>query len=391
MSRPDVALVAPYPRLGNRHEGASGVASYTANLAHALTDAGAAVTVLAPAEAGEPEDGNDGGVHVRRAYGRGVRAVWDAAAAACDAGAPVVHLQHELFLYGGPASVPALPPALARLRRGPARTVVTMHQVVDPAGVDEAFVKQHRVKAPAAVARAGLSAVQETLRRLADAVVVHEPSFAEVVADAHVIPHGLETVEGRPRTEARARLGLEQDAFVALAFGFLAPYKGLEPALEAARRLGDEVQLVVAGGAHPRLAESGDRYADELQAAYGGDARFTGYVPDEQVHDWFAAADVALLLYPKPFSSSGALALALAHGTPVLMSEALAASIDVPDDCALHCTVPTEPEAVAARLGSLRRDRDLLERLAGCARRLGRDRGWPQVAQRHLEIYGGAS
>ena len=35
---PDVALVSPYPTRGERHGGASGVASYTANLAHALSD-----------------------------------------------------------------------------------------------------------------------------------------------------------------------------------------------------------------------------------------------------------------------------------------------------------------------------------------------------------------
>lgn len=391
MSRPDVALIAPYPRVGSRHEGASGVASYSANLAHALSGAGAAVTVLAPEEAGEPEQSVDGPVQVQRAYGRGATAVWDATAAAARTGAPVVHLQHELFLYGGPTSVPGLLPALARLRRRAARTVVTMHQVVDPAAVDSAFVRQHRVSVPAPVARAGLGTVQTTLRRLADDVLVHEPSFADVIPGAHVVPHGLEQVQPRPRAQARTRLGLDRDAFVALAFGFIAPYKGLEPALEAARHLGDDVELVVAGGPHPRLAADGDDYADALRRRHEAHARFTGFVPDEHVHDWFDAADVALLLYPQPFSSSGALALALAHGTPVLLSPALFASILAPPHCAEHCSVPAEADAVAARLAVLRRDRSALDTLRDCARQIGRDRSWPHVARRHLEIYGAAA
>ena len=47
MSAPDVALISPFPAVGERHGGWTGVASYTANLASALDDAGARVTVLA--------------------------------------------------------------------------------------------------------------------------------------------------------------------------------------------------------------------------------------------------------------------------------------------------------------------------------------------------------
>jgi acyl-CoA synthetase (AMP-forming)/AMP-acid ligase II len=47
VTRPDVALISPFPALGERHGGWTGVASYSANLAGALTDAGARVTVLA--------------------------------------------------------------------------------------------------------------------------------------------------------------------------------------------------------------------------------------------------------------------------------------------------------------------------------------------------------
>ena len=46
--RPDVALIAPYPPAGERHGGHSGVASYTANLAHGLAAAGLDVEVVAP-------------------------------------------------------------------------------------------------------------------------------------------------------------------------------------------------------------------------------------------------------------------------------------------------------------------------------------------------------
>lgn len=140
-SRPDVVFVAPYPRVGVRHGGMSGVASYTVNLAHALNDAGARVAIVAPTEDGEPAESDDDGITVRRLFPRGPRALPIALGAARAAGAPVVHLQHELFLYGGPSALPGLIASLRRPRPCRSRTVVTMHQVVDPAAVDASFTR----------------------------------------------------------------------------------------------------------------------------------------------------------------------------------------------------------------------------------------------------------
>ncbi|MBB4661936.1 glycosyltransferase [Conexibacter arvalis] len=377
---PDVALISPYPSPRERHGGRSGVAAYGAALAQALSRRGAEVTVIAPQETDAPERARDGAVTVVRPYRRGPGALLRAARAARATGAPVTHVQHELFLYGGPSSVPALPAALHAL----GDPVVTMHHVVDPASVDDDFVRLHRVRAPRLVARGGLAAVQRAIRRRAGAVIVHEPAFAEIVPDAAVVPHGMppqRPATGTERAAARAELSLD-DRLVVLCFGFLAPYKGLELALEAAALAGPEVQLVVAGGEHPRLAEAGDGYARELRAR-GPHARFTGRVPEAQVASWFAAADVAMFPYPRPFASSGPLALALGHGTPVLLSQALARCTAAP----LALTAPPTAPELAERLRALAADRDGLEPLRARAADFAAGRAWPAVADRHLELY----
>jgi glycosyltransferase involved in cell wall biosynthesis len=389
--RPDVALVAPYPKIGVRHGGMSGVASYTANLAHTLAGAGARVVVIAPAEPGEPLECHDGPVHVRRPFQRGVRAVPAGLSAARRTGAAVVHLQHELFLYGGPAALPGLLPALtpavvdrwARAVGRPRRnlTVVTMHQVVDPATVDRGYARMHRIGVPASVARVGIEAVQDVIRRLADVVVVHEPSFAKVVPGAVTIPHGVEVVERSDRRAARA--GLDVDGrFVALCFGFLAPYKGLELACSAAEIAGPRVQLVVAGGPHPRV-EQRSGYAEALRSRYGGTVRFTGYVDEPDVARWFAAADIAVLPYPAPHASSGALALAIAHRTPVLASAALARTCGLPDAMAFG----SDAQALAVRLGELADDPAARASLVAAVDQLAAGRTWPTVARQHLSVY----
>ena len=383
MPAPDVTLISPYPAGGERHGGFSGVAGYTARLARALADRGADVTVIAPTEDGAQSRERHGTVTVERRFVAGAAALPRAAYAARATGAPVVHLQHETFLYGGPASVPGLPGALRLLRRSGFPTVVTMHHVVEPESVDRAFTRLHRVRAPARVARAGLARVQAAIRRNAGAIVVHEPGLALAVPEATVIPHGIDLVNASTRA-ARERLGLQDERrLLVLCFGFLAPYKGLEAALEGARLAGDDVRLVVAGGPHPRLAASGDPYATGLQERWGTSADFTGYVPGGSVADWFAAADVALVPYPRPFATSGPLALALGAGTPALLSVPLAACIGASTAEA----VPADAESIAARLRLLARDAGARERLAAATRELAREREWPHVADRHLELY----
>jgi glycosyltransferase involved in cell wall biosynthesis len=382
---PDVAIITPYPRVGVRHGGDSGVASYSANLAHALTEIGVEPMVIAPHHDGEPAIGDDGGVAVHRVFTSGrADAVPSALAAARAAGARVAHLQHELFLYGGPASIAGLVAGLGR--RAGVPTVLTLHQVVDPADVTPQFTRMHRIGVPAVVARNGLRALQHGLPRMADATIVHEPAFARIVPRARAVPHGIETAEPADAVEraaARVRLGLPADRLVALCFGFIAPYKGLETALDAAVLAGDDLHLVVAGGPHPRLAARNDDYAGRLRTRYEDTARFTGYVPDGDVATWFRAADVALFPYPAPHAASGALALALAHSTAVLLSPRLASSCGA--DPMLSC--PGDPVALAARLRELARDPRRLADLRTAADQLARERSWRAAALAHQTIY----
>jgi glycosyltransferase involved in cell wall biosynthesis len=237
------------------------------------------------------------------------------------------------------------------------------------------------VSAPPLAARAGVRALQSSIGRLAT-TIVHEPAFTRLVPGAIAVPHGIEEAAVADPDAARHRLGLG-DRLTVLCFGFVAPYKGIDVALQAADRLDGAIDLVVAGGEHPRLVTG---YARQLEAEWGHRARFTGWVADEDVHDWFAAADVALFGYRRPFAASGALALALAHRRPVLLSTELARCVGAPEELA----VPADPDAVAARLRTLAADPAARDELAAWSAALAEGRGWTDVATRHLDVYAAA-
>ena len=92
---------------------------------------------------------------------------------------------------------------------------------------------------------------------------------------------------------------------------------------------------------------------------------------------------MALFPYPKPFSASGALALALAHETPVLLSPALARCIGAPNTLQAEM----EPVSLAEQLGALAADESRLAHLAGWSQALRVEREWPCVARRHIDLY----
>ena len=141
----------------------------------------------------------------------------------------------------------------------------------------------------------------------------------------HVIPHGpLKVAPPRMGREAvRSRLGFKKADSVFLSFGQIRDGKNLDLFLRAMVDAPTRVKLLVAGSggaASQRAPEFYQLLADELgvKERCRWDLR---HIPDEEVGDLFAAADVALLSYSAKFrSASGVLNTAIACRKPVLAS-----------------------------------------------------------------------
>lgn len=291
-----------------------GIATYTAQLGRALRAEGVDVCVAAPAGLGD-----EGAVLAERRWG------------------PDISGMGRLALYR--LRLAELGPATMSLLRAVARTrpdVVHVQTDVVP-GADHLVLRLIAHRVPVVVTAhdpvpqdGGVKELLDQSRRwrAADAVIIHGEEPRRLVESSsggtpvHVVPVDLRLGgPSVPRDEARHRLGLDERP-TALLLGLLRPYKGIALLAEA----WPEVAAALPGA---RLLLVGDPYdsaaLDELEKTPGVEVR-RGFVPEEELDCWAAAADVLVLPYHHG-SHSGVLHRGLAAGTPVLASPPLAEEV----------------------------------------------------------------
>jgi D-inositol-3-phosphate glycosyltransferase len=164
------------------------------------------------------------------------------------------------------------------------------------------------------------------------------------------------------RADARLRLGVHGN--VALFFGHVRPFKGLDVALRAWRLLKQDVTLVVAGEAWWKSEEEYRALANGLE-----NVRFDfRYIPDAEIATYFAACDVVLAPY-RIEAQSGVALTAFHFARPVIASNVGG----LPEIVEPEMLFPSEDHAaLAARIDAFfsREDRPELERRAAAAARM---------------------
>jgi glycosyltransferase involved in cell wall biosynthesis len=191
----------------------------------------------------------------------------------------------------------------------------------------------------------------------ADACLLHSESDAAFLAELRpglrraVHPHPRYEVFRRDlpsRAEARDRLGVGEGERMALFFGYVRAYKGLDLALEALARV-DDPSL--------RLWVVGEFY--EERAPYEARIRELGiaervtlvdrYVANEEVPVFFQAADLVVQPY-RSATQSGIAQIAAAFARPVLATRVGGLPEQIEDGRTGLLVPPADPAALAAAL-----------------------------------------
>ncbi len=215
-------------------------------------------------------------------------------------------------------------------------------------------------------------------------------------ARTSLIPFGINSTT--PDTdltgpEARQKLGLAPTDKVALFFGNIAPYKGVEfllDAFEAIAPADESLRLIIAG--RPKGEEA--YWAGLLEKIKRSAARARiilkiEYVPDAETEIYFKAADVLVLPYTHIFQS-GVLFLGYNFGMPIVATDVGQLRDDISEGETGFICAPKDASALAAALKKFFAS-DLFLQLKTRRqdiRRFANDRySWSKVADITTDVY----
>jgi glycosyltransferase involved in cell wall biosynthesis len=236
--------------------------------------------------------------------------------------------------------------------------------------------------------------LERRVLRHADAHVVLSSAFRRLLVERyHVLPWdihvwapgvSLDVFTPGDRSRARARLGIDPSAFVAVCVRRLVPRMGIDGLLDAWGRLEDDLldsSVLLIAGDGPLREELAERAA---RPPLAGRVRVLGRLSDPELIDVYRSADVATVP-TVVFEGFGLVVLeAAACGTPSIVSDVGGLpEVTVPLDPSL-VVAPADAEALSARLEAAAQGA-LPSRAA--TRRYAESFNWTTAAGRHRNLY----
>lgn len=384
-----------------------GIAHYTVRLTQELNAAGVDAAICSPTISVERPVPL---LRLRRS-GWSLQTLLDLVATAGRRRADWLHLQYGPGSYGH-RRVVALLPLVAKLLPGAPRIAATVHEIGGwPLGVP-GWIAPLADRVFSVTEHAGwFDREALALLGMSDLLIVTNPNHFEtigrhsprVASRAQLIPIGPnvgpEVARETTREEARRRLGVPDDRFVAVFFGFVHPIKGIETLLHAMQRVGTvhpSAVLWIAGGVRSLALSDGDadRYEARIRRMIDDlglrrVVELTGYLPDDEAARRLKAADLAVL----PFNNgatlkSGTLITCLTYGLPVLSTTGGNLGALWHGE-SIWLIPPRDPTALADAVCLLAADGALRERLAAAGAARASEFSWPHIVRRHLELYSG--
>lgn len=365
--------------------GHGGMDYYDVGLCQGLADTGVNVALytcdktVPPAQAGFSTRPVFAGIYGNApALLRGLRFVRGSLSALISSVFQGRRICHFHLFFVGPRQV--LQVVLARMARR--RVVITAHDV-------ESFVD--RLEVPA---------LSRWVYRQADCVIAHNGSSRDELIrriglsqeKIAVIPHGnyLQSLRPLPdQANARQQLGIDRSAKVILFFGQIKDVKGLDlliQAMPAVLAAYPEAMLLIAGKPWKSDFSQYQALIDRLGIA--GQCRTDiRFIPDDQLADFYAAADLVVLPYRRIYQS-GVVLMAMSYGKPVLVSDLPGMTEIVSDGDNGLVFRHNDSDSLASALCQAFADPAQLSRLAACGFTHVRDNyDWQRIGQMTADLY----
>ena len=325
---PLVAVVSPMPEALLTDSPPSGVALYTSRL---LETYDGDWDVVALGQTKSQPSASTARVTALPTWRPGWQGVWDVVTKLRRLRPHVIHVQHELRLYGGIMPTLGLILSLNWFRWRGTHIVITLHGVPHPSDI-----KSQGILPPlpggGQLAKRLMVLYLWLILASSDAIVVLSAVFRQRLFEmfpsqatkVHVIPLGVDAkraqVRGRRNRGARSRPH-------AIAFGFLTSYKSPELILDACEQgLLDDFLITLSVARNPRAdsPQMKSRYqALCVRASRLPQMTWRQYLSDAELADLLCRADVLILPYTACVSSSAVAALAEGADVPIAYSKPL--------------------------------------------------------------------
>jgi glycosyltransferase involved in cell wall biosynthesis len=338
-------VISSYPPSGGEAAKLNAVACYTQNLLRAYK--GRKIVVLSEIVNGYEKPYVDGNILVVPCWRyQSPKLYLDLLAAILRFDRPKqVLVQFEFNMLGSFVHSGLMPFLLLLIKIMGKSATVMMHQVIDDLGKLGGHLNLKK-GLKRFILNKGLHGFYLLTGKFADALIVHEQFLKETLGKwvdtrkINVVSHGLYLEKPRfSKVKVREILNLGKNDFVLLMFGYITWYKGTDWVIEKVKKLAKEkpqfkIKLIVAGGQSATLKNKAHykRFLSKVKKI-GQDRNIimTGFVPDNEVSDYFAAADLVVLPYRAMMSASGPLSFALSFSRPFIASNVLSSAFKNPD------------------------------------------------------------
>ena len=313
----------------------------------------------------------------------------------------IVHLQHEINMFGNPPTTlifPLLPFLLKILR---AKVVITIHAVVTQKQINSEFIdtfwtSQKKYLLP--LVRLFFKILFKSLGWFSNKIIVHTQGLKDILTEDYhldgnkisVIPHGVpDKIKLVKNKEVSKQVKKQtQDREFLLYYGYLHKRKKIEILLKAFQLINkkySQILLIITGGTLQKDYEKKLKKM-VLELNLNKKVVFLGFVKEDDLR-WLINHSLFVLL-PSCFSiaASGPLAQIIAHHKPVVVSKIGVFGEEIDDDFD-GLLAENTPSDWALKVKQLIEDKKLAQKIITNLKKKHQQREWSVVAEKTYNLY----
>ncbi|WP_256873438.1 glycosyltransferase family 4 protein [Pseudomonas taiwanensis] len=242
--------------------------------------------------------------------------------------------------------------------------------------------------------------IQTAIFKLADELIVHndfskkelENSIKDINKHIKIatIPHGnyINFCNPQDKLYSRNKLGLPTDSKIILFFGQIKKVKGLDILIRSLPLILErepQAKLLIAGKVWKDSFDSYSELIEELNLSQSILSRIE-YIPDDEVDNYYSAADVIALPYKKIYQS-GVLLMAMSYGAITVSPRLPPMEEIITDTVNGYLFSPGDHVDLAKKIVQSLKSDDQVRISKSALSKVTSDHDWKIIAEMHMQVY----